>query len=418
MLSRAPLTTPSQGSVKLNPNTTGTGPAELPRPPPTIARPLRQLEDESDWLLNQNSSPTPPPQAGFTVPTPKDKLLPEKQTFSTILPPRVRPNDPQKTAQAALELGSSQNTPSAKKTDGLIIDPALFALSLGQSPRVQHGPNQSNNISILPDSTATSSQEQDNDISLDTPALQPTKRKEVSNSPTKEPLPKKIRPANDMAAELQAPLPPPRAMLPPQGQFHAVTTPSGGVEIRHRVSLPHIQQNNNYQQPVPIQNHASVAEYAPMAVPQNFLYLEYLKKQNQHLETQLYNRNYESNRQADEICRANAYAAQAKRCMRKDGEDINHLRMLILYAKNKMEIWEKMLGPLAILESPSDADLRPDSQGNTTTTVANAKTRVVGRVIDDAQEVIKNFGKALKDVHSRPVHQLDETVDTYATFDG
>ncbi|KAK6355317.1 hypothetical protein TWF696_004427 [Orbilia brochopaga] len=416
MSSREPLAAPSQGSFKLNPNSTGTpqaGPAEVPR-----AHLPHQSAAKSSWILDQNSSPISPSHNDLLpLLAARDKPTPEEHTFSTIPPAHIRQSNSQRTAQAALDLTDI----SPKRTDGLSIDPALFALTLGQATRAhQHGLAQSSSVSIFPESTGDSSQDQEEDSSLiDLSVLQSAKRKEISTSPDKEPVAKRPRPANDIAAQLQAPLPPPRAMLPPQGQFHAVTTPSGGVGIRHRVSLPHIHQNNNYQQaPPPAQNHGNVAEVAPMGIPQNFLYLEYLKKQNQHLETQLYNRNYESTRQVDELRRANAYAAQAKRCMRKDGEDINHLRMLMLYAKNKIDIWEQMLRPLAILESPSDTDLDPGMQGSAEGATTRPKSRVPERVADEACEVVKNFEKALREIHSRPVHQLDELVDTYATFDG
>ncbi|KAF3901625.1 hypothetical protein ABW21_db0205772 [Orbilia brochopaga] len=418
MSSRAPLTVPSKGSFKLNSNPTGTpqpSPAKISHPSPAHLHPSHQSGTASDLFLDQNSSPTPPPESGFPLLASRDKTLPEEQTFSTIPPAHIRQSNPQRTAQAALDLSFL----SPEKTGGLSIDPALFALSLRQATKShQDGLAQSSAVTILPDSTIDSNQDQETSSVFDLSALQSAKRKETSASPDREPFSKRLRPMNDIAAELQAPLPPPRAMLPPQGQFHTVTTPSGGVEIRHRVSLPHVQHSNNYQQSGPSQNQGSVAEIAPMAIPPNYLYIDYLKRQNQHLETQLYNRNYESNRQAHEIRRANEYAVQAKRCMRKDGHDINSLRMLILYVKNKMATWERLLKPLEVLESPSDADFNLDEQGNISGVATHIKSGIAEQVVSEVRETIKNFEKALKEVHSRPVHQLDEDIDIHTTFDG
>ncbi|KAF3903784.1 hypothetical protein ABW20_dc0109392 [Dactylellina cionopaga] len=428
MASQVPFSTPSRGSAKANPNTTSIsiGQAEASRAPLTRARLSRHPEAEAEWLLGQAGSETPPSQKGPSR-SPLSEKLPIQKTFSTA--PLARLSDPQKTARAALDHDASQNNRSGRsitdlRDENMAIDPELLALSLGQgiasqeaAQSQQNSLDQSDIGSLILHDDGDSSQSIDGQESalFETSILQPTKRKDINNSPRKDSQPKRLRPMNDIAAELQAPLPPPRAFLPTKGQFQTIAT-SSGTEIRHRVSLSNIQPGN-HQQPNQHSNPASIAEVAPLAVPQNYHFVEYLKKHNQHLEAQLFNRNFENTRQVDEIRRANAYAAQAKNCMRKDGEDINHLRMLLLYAKNKIEIWEKMIEPLAILESPSIKESGSGTQmGQEGTHSVTGNIGIAARIVQDAREVIKNFDKAIKDVHSRPVHQLDEEIESFITF--
>ncbi|EPS43950.1 hypothetical protein H072_2106 [Dactylellina haptotyla CBS 200.50] len=422
MAARTPLSTPGRGSVKHNPNVTPANGEAInsPRVPLTRARLSRNPTAETEWLSEQ-TSPQRVSSQKVVSPNHLADGLPAHKTFSTIKS-AAHLIDPQKTARAALEFDVSEDndssgadTESQDENDQFDeIDPELLALSLKGRvlPNEGHYPYKGVATSrVLMNSAISSPTAGKADESMNGNALRPTKRKDLDNSPTQEPEAKKLRTSNTIAAELQAPLPPPRAFSYTKGHFQTVSTPNG-TEIRHRVSLSNLRPSTPIQQPAQLSNPSLTGDLDHMAIPQNSHFIECLKKHNQHLEIQLFNRNFETNRQAEEIRRANAYAAQAKTCMRKDGDDVNRLRMLVLYARNKVGVWEKILEPLAILESASKHG-ENIIHGNST---MNTGSGVAFRVVQDARELIKNFEKAIRDVHIRPVHQIDEEVHTFATF--
>ncbi|KAF3941668.1 hypothetical protein ABW19_dt0206895 [Dactylella cylindrospora] len=438
MSSRALIT--RRVSTKANQSISSIDISTIEAASPSLARGRHSQQPESDdeWQSEDENIPATPPKKQSNV-LPKGKLAladrplinktPSDTVVTSIKGCAVRGGDPQKLAQAALGLENSTNTRSISKPLSSLqpfhaetppVDPALLALSCGSGaldqnrPQVPPGLVQYNIDNIEPtEPNLESPIGETGNPSFEPSILQPTKRKDIDNSPVK--TTKRFRPTIDYATELQAPLPPPRALLPQRTQFQ---TGHGSVEVRHRVSLPHIQnqvQTNHISSPAM----SAIPENSSPAVPQNPLFVEYLKKHNQHLEAQLFNRNFENHRQIEEIRRANTWATQAKNCMRRDGDDINHLKMLILYAKNKIEIWEKMLHPLSILE-PEIENSEENQEEDRAMPVNNAKAGIASRICHDARDVIKNFDKALKDVITRPVEQLDdrpgEISDHIATF--
>ncbi|KAK6537831.1 hypothetical protein TWF694_010733 [Orbilia ellipsospora] len=422
MASRAPLTTPSAGSSKHNSNPIGS--PDAPRAPLTRSRLSRHPEAEAEWLSGQNETEILPSQKVAAQSSSLSAPKPLRQKKLSNLDPSAQSNSHQNTAQAALDFDSSQDDSSSGDTnlheEGLDIDPELLTPtpsrenSNNEHQTTQSQPSQQipRRISIHDVLSAPRNISTHRASGLfETNTTPSAKRKDTEDCTAEEPQAKKFRLSNDIAAELQAPLPPSRAFLPPKGQFQPSAS-HPGTEARHRVSLASITPHSPTSQPSPNIRPASVAEIAPMAVPQHYHLLEYIRKHNQHLEVQLFNRNFENNRQADEIRRSNEYAARAKRCMRKDGEDINHLRTLVLHAKNKLEIWEKMLRSLEVLEITSTETVEVAQNDNRIVNQVGVATRVV----QDIREVVKNFNKTLKDIQGRPVHEIDEVINIYATF--
>ncbi|KAF3910113.1 hypothetical protein AA313_de0204671 [Arthrobotrys entomopaga] len=424
MTSRAPLATPSAGSSQHNSNPIG--PSDATRVPLTRSRLSRHPEAEAEWLSGQKEAENSPSQKAAAQSSFSSAPKSPRKNKVPNPGPSTQLNSHQRTAQAALEFDSSQDDTSSGDTnlheEGLDIDPELLTPTLGrEEPSNEHRNDPNHNqpvprrISIHDVLSAPRHISLHRGVGLfERNASQSTKRKEIDDPTVEEPQAKKICSSNDIAAELQAPLPPSRAFLPPKGQFQPFASQLG-TEARQRTSIESIPPNSPISQPSPNLRPESVADIAPMAVPQHYHLVEYIKKHNQHLEIQLFNRNYENNRQADEIRRSNEYAAKAKHCMRKDGHDVNHLRTLVLHAKNKLEIWEKMLGSLEVLETSvvtKNENVEDSQNGNCTIGQAGVATRVV----QDIREVVKNFDKALKDIQRRPVHEIDEVIDTYATF--
>ncbi|KAK6537008.1 hypothetical protein TWF281_001212 [Arthrobotrys megalospora] len=215
------------------------------------------------------------------------------------------------------------------------------------------------------------------------------KRKESGASPAQAPQAKRIRTTN-IAEELQTPLPPASAIQSAR-HFKNVTTPSGA----HRIALQSTQSASRQMSP-------NLSEMAHER--------EVMRKQCEYLEMQLLNRITESSRQAEEIQRANQYAARAKVCMFKDGTEVNRLKALLISTKERIEAWRGVLEQAAVLQSPPTRDNDNDAQENTPAKWATA-------IMDDSEAVLKNINKVIAEVYDRPVHELDGVVETHAKFD-
>ncbi|KAK6503546.1 hypothetical protein TWF481_008560 [Arthrobotrys musiformis] len=360
---------------------------------------------KNDWHAAGEDGPLEPPLSGDLPPT---------KVHSTDQPGQSS----RQLAQAALQYGNEYQGDNFEE-DSLIQDYAAQSLhfepplSLNFGLGDQNLQNQQGSIGLSTNQAPTYSNQLEAEVSTPSPGLStfqpiyvsPSKRR--ASTPPQTHIQGQQQPAKrtrevygrarELASELEAPLPPANAILAanhhaPVPQIHSAepsaeqlqpdTIASGSRDKLQRDLL------------------ASLAE------------IKLLQEQNHHLELQLFNRNEELARRVKELGNALLYIERAKKCMKLDGDSINHMRRLLYVSKRHMEGWLDKLAPLVVRESSTTKQWLED-EGVPRELLVPATT-----ITAQAKGVIGTFEQSLADIIERPVDDIYGTNDNRASIRG